>query len=281
MKKRVAGLIGLLMLLAGLIVGACAKEEAEQGQMRIVVLSPEVAEIIAALDGTQYLVGITKECDYPSELCQIKQVGNFGSVNKEAILALKPDLVFTSALEQESLTRDLEKLGLKVKQIYPKKLDDLPRVVQEIGSMISKTPEANALADSLRRGIAEMRAQTAGVTRPRVYLEIYRDPLMSVSDASFVGELIETAGGDNIFSILERDYVCVSAEDIVKARPDIIICYSHDSLESILARKGWQDLPAIRNGRVYFEADIHPDLIQRATPRVLEGMKRLNRLFFP
>lgn len=196
-------------------------------------------------------------------------------------MALNPSLVFTSALEQEALTQDLEKMGLTVKQVYPKKLDDLPLVVEEVGNLIGRQKEAVALAYRLRLGIQEMRARTAGVIRPKVYLEIYRDPLMSVSDASFVGELIETAGGDNIFSTLERDYARVSSEDIVSSRPDIIICYSRDSLESIRARKGWQDIPAIQNGRIYTEADIDPDLIQRAAPRILEGLERLNRLFFP
>ncbi len=245
------------------------------------VLSPEVAEIIAALDGAGQLVGITQECDYPPELARIKKVGNFGAVGKEAILALKPDLVFTSALEQEALTTDLRKMGLKVAQIYPRKLDDLPRVVLEIGSLIGRSPEAKVLADSLGKGIAAMRTKTAGVARPKVYLEIYRDPLMSVSDASFVGEVIEAAGGDNIFSALERDYARVGPEDVVNARPDIMICYSRDNLDSILARKGWQDIPAIREQRVYFESDLDPDLIQQATPRTLEGLQRLHRLFFP
>ncbi len=279
--KTAAGRIGWLLLAALLIASACGKGDQTSEGMRVVVLSPEVAEIIAALDGASLLVGVTRECDHPASLTQIPQVGNFGAVNKEAILALKPDLVFTSALEQEALAADLEKMGLRVKRIYPQKLDDLPLAVREIGGLIGKEPEAKALADSLDEGIAAMRAKTAKAARPKVYLEIYRDPLMSVSDASFVGEVIETAGGDNIFSVLERDYARVKAEDVVQAKPDIIICYSRDSLDSILARKGWQDIPAIRNRRVYFERDLDPDLIQQATPRTLQGLNRLNRLLFP
>lgn len=276
--KRISALAAALL---ALLAGACHSGAEAEGQLRIVALSPEVAEIIAALDGTSNLVGVTRECDYPPQLTRIEQVGNFGAVNKEAILALKPDLVFTSALEQEALGTDLQKMGLRVIQIYPRKLDDLPLAVIEIGRQIGKTTEAKALADSLSRGIAAMRNRSAGLSRPKVYLEIYRDPLMSVSDYSFVGELIETAGGDNIFSTLERDYARVDPEDVVKARPDIIICYSHDDLASILARKGWQDIPAIRDRRVYFEADLDPDLIQQATPRTLRGLDLLHQLFFP
>ena len=90
--------------------------------------------------------------------------------------------------------------------------------------------------------------------------------------------LIETAGGNNVFDVLERDYCRIDAEDVVAAKPDIIICYSQETLQTILNRKGWQDIPAIRNKRVYFEKDINPDWMQRATPRAILGMERLREL---
>lgn len=245
---------------------------------RLVVLSPEVAEIIAALGAQDLVVGITRECDYPITYDSVEKVGNFGAVDKEAIIALKPDLIFTSALEQENLSSELAKLGFRVEKIYPQKLDDLPIMVTRIGALIGKDSEAKALSDSLSGGIAAIRSETAASSKPKVYLEIYRDPLMSVSDASFVGEVIETAGGDNIFSSLERDYARVDPEDVVKANPDIIICFSQDTLESIKARKGWQDIAAVRNNRIYFEQDLDPDWIQQATPRTLSGLRKLREI---
>ena len=273
----------IVSICACLLLGAvsCSKTNEIKAGQRIVVLSPEVAEIVATLGGTDLLVGITEECDYPPELGKVPKIGKFGAIKREAILALKPDLVFTSALEQEALAQELSKLGLKVEQIYPKKLNDLPLSITRIGNLIGKSAEADVLARSIELSIRAMRSQTAGAKRPKVYLEIYRDPLMSVSDSSFVGEVIETAGGDNIFSVLERDYARVDPEDVVAARPDIIICYSQDTLANILARKGWQDLPAIRNKRVYFEKDIDPDWILRATPRTILGLQKLRELFQP
>jgi iron complex transport system substrate-binding protein len=263
-----------------ILSGACHREvEKQEKEIRIVVLSPEVAEIIAGLGAVGQIVGITDECDYPPELYQIAKVGNFGSIRKETVLGLKPDIVFTSALEQDALATELGKLGLRVEKVYPRKLDELPTTVLRIGNLIGRESEARAMADSLTASISAMREETAGKPRPKVYLEIYRNPLMSVSDSSFVGEVIEAAGGDNIFSRLERDYARVDPEDVVAARPDIMICYSQDSLESILARKGWQDIPAIKTRRVYFEKDIDPDLIQRASPRTVEGLSRLHELF--
>jgi len=267
-----------LILLSGLL--SCAEGPKSGPGMRIVVLSPEVAEIIAALGAADEVVGITEECDFPPELAQKPKVGNFGAVKREAILALKPDLIFTSALEQEALTQELRKLKLPVQQIYPQSLADLPRSVIKIGALIGKQEEARILADSLETAIREIRALAVGKNRPRVYVEIYRDPLMSVADGSFVGELVETSGGDNIFSRLERDYARVDAEDVVAAKPDIMICYSQDTLANILARKGWQDIPAIRDKRIYFEADIDPDWILQATPRSILGMRKLQEIMW-
>ena len=277
MKRIYALTLGFLLLI---MVTACNKTDISDDGLKIVVLSPELAEIIASLEATELMVGVTKECDYPPELTKLPQVGNFGAVDLEKVLALKPDMVFTAGLEQEALAAELAKTGLQVNTIHLSKLDELPQRILEIGKLIQRKKQASAVADSLRKGIAEMRNTSMGQAKPKVYLEIYRDPLMSVSDDSYVGELIETAGGDNIFSVLERDYARIKAEDVVKAKPDIMICYSEDSLESILSRKGWQDVPAIREKRIYFEKDIDPDLILRATPRALEGLRRLNKLFF-
>jgi iron complex transport system substrate-binding protein len=239
------------------------------------VLSPEVAEILCALGVEDRIVGVTAECDFPQSLRKLPQIGNFGAVNFEKVANLNPSIVFSSALEQESIALDIKKLGLQVERSYPKSLDELRREIVRLGKVIGKEKEALELEDSLKVAIDAIRKKQTGKAIPKVYIEIYRDPLMSVSDASFVGELIETAGGDNIFSALERDYARVKAEDVIQLKPDIIICYSQDSLEGIHSRKGWQSIPAIKNKMIFFEKDISPDLIQRASPRSIEGMMAL------
>ncbi|MDZ4181266.1 MAG: helical backbone metal receptor [Candidatus Cloacimonadaceae bacterium] len=270
------GVISLILLCLGM---SSCHTQSSTAEDRYVVLSPEVAEIIAALGATNSIVGITEECDFPAELAAIPKVGKFGMLNKESIIALKPSIVFTSALEQEAMAQELKKLGLRVEQIYPRSLDEMIAEIRRLGTIIGKEEAAKALADSIAGFLTALKADTSDSPKPKVYIEIYRDPLMSVSDASYVGELIESAGGDNIFAVLERDYARVKNEDVIKAMPDIMICYSQDSLQNILNRKGWQDIPAIRKRRIYFEKDIDPDLIQRATPRAMQGIKRLREIF--
>ena len=279
MKIKKSDLCLCLVVVLLILLVSCKKQEQVRSGLKIVVLSPEVGEIIASLGATDLLVGRTQECDYPEELLKVPVVGNFGAINREKVIALKPDLVFTSALEQDAIAQELQKVGIKVQQIYPKKLDDLPVIIRQIGDLIGKGQEASALSDSIATAIAEVRIKSANIFHPRVYVEIYRNPLMSVSDESFVGDVIESAGGDNIFSKLERDYARVDPEDVILAKPDIIICYSQDTLEGISSRKGWSNIPAVKNKRIYFEKDINPDLIQQATPRTVQGLRLLYAIF--
>jgi len=266
----------LLILLVGM--SAC-KPRMQGAERRYVVLSPELAEIMAALDLTGDIVGLTEECTFPPEFASIPKIGKFGMVRKEAVLKLEPEIVFTSGLEQDAISEELKKLNIRVISVYPRSLEDMYAAILSIGDVTNRQDRAKIMVSELKAAIKPSTDKTSKMIKPRVYIEINRDPLMSVSDQSFVGQLIEAAGGDNIFPTLERDYARVSAEDVINAAPDIMICYSQDSLTNIIQRKGWQDVPAIKNGLIYTEKDVDPDLIQRAGPRVRMGIKRLNELF--
>ena len=274
MKKIVLFLFVAVILLAG-----CSKSEKQVGE-RYIVTSPEIAEIIYLLQGAENIVGVTIECDYPAKLQEIEKVGNFGKVNFEKIISLDPTIVFTSGLEQELLTTELEKLQIPTAQFYPKSIDDMISSIREIGKLIGVEKRANFVADSMRTEIENI-SQNNSADPPKVYVEIYNNPIMSVSDRSFVGEVIEKAGGNNIFAELPRDYSRVKAEDVINADPEIIIltCPPEVTAENIKIRKGWEVISAVKNDRIYTALDIDPDLIIRATPRVIEVMKQLQKIF--
>ena len=268
----------LSVVIVIVFVFACQQRDKKHKQ-GIVVLSPEIAEIICALNAEEEITGITAECNYPPSLKAKKVVGSFSKVNPESILALNPEYVFCSSLEQEGIASDLRNLGFQVEVIYPESISEMLAAIERIGILLDRKEEAMKLVNQFSQELEAIKRNSQGKPHPKVYLEIYRNPLMSVSDASLIGELIETAGGDNIFPTLERDYARVNPEAVIAANPDIIICYSQDTLENIINRKGWQNIPAIKNRRIYFERDINPDLIQRATPRCVEGMKILANIF--
>lgn len=273
--KTLLILVSIAMLL---LISSCKPKETPKEE-RYVVLSPEVAEIMAALELTDKIVGLTAECNYPAEFASIPKVGRFGNVGKEAMLKLEPTVVFAAGLEQEAIAEELKKLNIKVVTVYPQSLDELYDAITYIGAITGTQQRAKALNEELQASVAAIKKKADQLARPRVYLEIYRNPLMSVSDESFVGQILELAGGDNIFPTLEREYARVKPEDVINAEPDIIICYSRDSISNIIKRKGWQDIPAIKNGYIYTHKEVNPDHILRAGPRIPLGLKRLYDLY--
>jgi iron complex transport system substrate-binding protein len=276
--KLTLKLAGLLFIL--LLVLSCRQAAGKETGRRYVVLSPEIAEIIAVIEGTDNVVGITEECTYPASYAGKKVVGKFGTLDRESIIALKPDIVFASSLEQQSIATELAKLDIKVVTVYPKSIEEMLQGIVKVGKAIGKKARAEFVADSLRTELDKIRNSVSGQRRCTVYLEIYREPLMSVSDKSFVGELLELAGLDNVFSELERDYCRISSEDVIRANPVAMICYSKDTRENIRSRKGWQDVPFVRDNLIFFEEDINPDLILRAGPRCVEGAKLLQKVIY-
>ena len=268
----------LVLMISLLLLFSCKTSSRAEAAERYVVLSPEVAELLCSLGLEDRIIGVTKECSYPPVLATKEIVGDFGALNKEKIIQLQPGIIFSSALEQEAISAEFTKLGFRVESFYPTSLTELYAGIARLGEITGTQSRASALTDSLKQSLEAVRQEASGKRRPKIFLEIYRDPLMSVSDQSFVGALIELAGGDNVFDRLERDYSRVDPEKVIEAAPDIMICYSQDSLQSILSRKGWQDIPALKSGRIYFEDDINPDWIQRAGPRIVEGARRLREL---
>jgi iron complex transport system substrate-binding protein len=270
----------LILLISIILLCSCSPRKTST-QPRYVITSPEVAELIAYIQGTHHIVGVTDECTFPASLKDIPRVGKFGAIDKEKILTLKPTIVFTSGLEQASLAEELNKLSIQTYVYYPKTIDEMISKIKEIGKLTSAEKNANTLADTLREHIVKLQKMNQGVRRPRVFLEIYHEPLMSVSDLSFVGQVIDLAGGRNIFPLLERDYARVKAEDVITRDPNIIISYSEIPVKDIKNRRGWEKIDAIKNNRIYLDKDISPDLILRAGPRVLEGIDALHKLFYP
>jgi ABC-type Fe3+-hydroxamate transport system substrate-binding protein len=271
---------GLMYWFCLFLLMGCGKQEIRtNNEKRFVITSPELAETIAYLDGTERIFGVTSECLYPNELQSITKVGTFGKIEIEKVLQLQPTHIFTSGLEQNQLTHDLRKLSLPVYQIFINSYSDYPNIIKEIGKLIEKEKEANESAISLEQKISSLK-QHEFSSKPLVYAEIYGSPIMTVSDSSLVGELINLAGGINAFPILPRVYSRIKAEEVVKANPDIIlILYPDVTADMIQQRKGWQNIKAVKQNRIYTLETLNADLLLQATPRSIEGIEKLLRLF--
>jgi ABC-type Fe3+-hydroxamate transport system substrate-binding protein len=262
-----------------LLIGCGNQQNSIEDGKRLVIASPELAETIAYINGTEQIYGVTSECNYPSELQSKTMIGNFGKVEIEKVLSLQPTHIFTSGLEQNQLTHDLKKLSLPVYQIFINSYETYPQNVRNIGVLLEKEKKAETLAKSLEDKTAFYQ-QLKYPNKPLVYAEIYGSPIMTVSDSSLVGEFIALAGGVNAFPVLPRVYSRIKSEEVVKVNPEIIlILYPEVTVEMIMKRKGWQGVNAVQNQRIYTLETLHADLLLQATPRSIEGIETLRRLF--
>ncbi|MCK4338400.1 MAG: ABC transporter substrate-binding protein [Candidatus Cloacimonetes bacterium] len=273
MKKSV------FLILIAIIIVYCSKTETEITTLKpgLIILSPEIAEIVCTLDGEKNILAVINECDYPEILKSKEKVGSFSSPNIEKIVALQPDMIFISGLEQEVIKNKLNKLGMKVYQFYPNNINDLIKIFEDIGKLLNKENSSLKIINTFQ---SELNSIIIPENKPKIYVEIYNNPLMTVSTNSFIGDIIEKSGGKNIFQNLPRDYCRVSAESIIEKNPDIIIItYSGIVKSEIKNRLGWGNVNAIINDRIYTPEDIDPDLLIRAGPRCIDGIKILSIIF--
>ena len=253
---------------------------------RIVCLSPGATEILFALGAGKKIVGVTTLCDHPAAARRIPGVGEFFSPSLEAILAKRPDLIVATGGAQRELVLRLRQGSVPVLVMYPSGLEGVFRDITVLGEALGRRDAADKLVGSLRARVDRLTAPYAATpeaTKPRIYFEIMADPIMSVGDTSYAGELIGLAGGVNIARAARGDYPRLSAETVIAADPDVILL-SHCDKASEAAREvgkrpGWAGLKAVREGRVF--ADLDMDLLLRPGPRLVDGLELLIKRIHP
>lgn len=247
---------------------------------RIVCTSPEMTEVLFAVGAGERVVGVSRGCDWPPAARALPRVGDFSTLSIEKVVALKPDLMITTGHEQERMIRQMAPLGVPVVAFMPRDIAGVRRDIEAVGDLVGARAGAARTLASFDADLARTDARVRTITaagRPRVYLEISPDPLMTVARGSFVHEALVRAGGVNIGADLVRPYCRIDAEEVIARNPDVIItCHGGAAPAAICARPGWNAIAAVKTGRVY-EAD--GDLILRAGPRLGRGIAMLHYLF--
>ncbi len=258
--------------------GAGAEKYQNGPRFRLVSLAPSITECLHAVGAGGALVGVTESCDFPPEAAAVPKVGSFTAPDPERILALKPDAVLTTSRAPAPARVFLERNGVRVATIPLERLDDVPRGLQTVGEIAGRAAEGRAAAEEWRGRLAAIRSR--GGRRPprRIFLEIWHDPLTAPGASSFITEAIEAAGGASVTADLPGEYVRVSPDLVVRRRPDaIVLAYmgAAPAAGDVARRVGWEDLPAVREGRII--RDIDPSLLLRPGPRLIDGIEALRR----
>lgn len=238
---------------------------------RIVSLLPSLTETVCALDACKRLVGVDDYSTWPPEVNALPRVGGLEDARVEMIVALKPDLVLAPT-SSRALPR-LQALGLPVLAMEPRSLADVRRVLNVLGSLVGG-PDPQAVWQGIAREVqAAAQSLTASLRGTRVYVEVSSTPFAAGSD-SFIGELLERLGAENIVPPALGPFPKLNPEFVVRADPQVIIVARADAA-ALRTRPGWQRITALRTNRICALENAQIDVLMRAGPRLGEGAKLL------
>ena len=249
--------------------------------MRIITMIPSHTETVCALGACERLVGHDEFSNYPTEVEGLPVLGSAFSPNVEEIVALEPDLVLVD--ESSEIAQTLENLGLTVYAGTAQTYEEVFDFFEVIGQLINQETEAALLSGQIRGTVDTIGALTADLEAPSVFYELDATPY-SVGPDSFIGLIMQKAGGQTIVEAGMGDFPQIDPEFIVAADPDVIILADAafgESAETLAARPGWDNLSALQSGRVIPLTPEQVDIVNRPGPRIAEAVELLAKLFHP
>ena len=239
---------------------------------RIVCLTEETVETLYLLGEERRIVGVSGYAVRPPRVRREKpRVSAFTSADLPKILALEPDLVLAFSDLQAGIAADLARMGVSVHLFNQRDVAGILAMIRTLGALVGAAERAEALARSYADRLARIAAGTGAGPRPRVFFEEWDEPL--ISGIGWVSELVEIAGGRDVFPGLARQAAAkdriVAPEAVVAAAPEVILaswCGKKVVPGRIAARPGWDAVPAVRAGRV---VEIKSALILQPGPAAL------------
>ena len=239
---------------------------------RIVCLTEETVETLYLLGEQERIVGVSGYAVRPPQVRREKpRVSAFISADIPKILDLKPDLVLAFSDLQADIVADLVRAGVAIHAFNQRDIAGIFAMIRTLGTLVGVSERADELAAGFERRLASIASIARPAAKPKVYFEERDDPL--ISGIGWVSELIEIAGGEDIFPDLRfrpsaKDRI-ISPDLIRATAPDVILaswCGKKVVPDKIKRRAGWETIPAVRNGRV---VEIKSPLILQPGPAAL------------
>ncbi len=235
---------------------------------RIVTLVPSFADDVAAVGAARQLVGVSAFTDVPHAE-RLPRVADAGSVDAEAIVALRPTLVI-GIPAQARLTEALRGANVPVVLLPDDTYDQIFVNLRAIGALTGHVRDAAAMVRRLQRETAVLHARTHRYARrPSVFVALGTAPLWTAGSGSYIATLIALAGGRNAAANLAAPYGEYSGEALLRDQPDAIVSDPATHLEAVAEREPWRSLRAVRLHRVYVA---NPDIIERPGPAYNRGV---------
>jgi iron complex transport system substrate-binding protein len=273
-----------------LIVAACRREAADARPQaddfgdpvivknppaRVVSLNPATTDLVFALGAGNRLVGRTHWDLYPDSARYVPDLGSGLRPNVEAVLGTRPDLVILYASEDNrAAASELRSAGVNTLSLKIDHIADFHRASRMIGKLLGDSARGAAVSDSVARTLRRVREATKPLERPTVFWHIWDAPLITIAQGSYMNELIDIAGGRNVYGDLSEPSPTVSIEDVLSRQPRYIIT-GPEGAAKIRRDPRWAQLTAVRDGRILV---VDTAIVGRPSVRLGEAALSLAKL---
>ena len=255
-----------------------AKETDSTTQHRIISLAPHITELLYEVGAGDSIVGTVSFSDYPEDANDIPRIGNSDQISFEQVLALQPTLIFgwESGNGDETLNR-LRSLGFAVHSHEPKTLEDIAKSLRDYGELTGNSERGQEESERFADRLETLREHYENKTSVSVFYQIWNEPKMTLNGAHLISDVIHLCGGTNVFADVIPLVPKVTAETVIQRAPEVIIGsgIAEERPEWLDEWNRWPTIPAAQNKHIY---SIHPDLLYRHSPRILDGAEQMCEL---
>ena len=246
-----------------------------QPACRIVTQAPHLAETVFAAGAGDKLVGTVEYSAYPEAVKKITRVGGYSRLDLEAVAARKPDLViaWVSGNVPAHIAK-LRALGFPVYYSQPNRIEDVAHEIERIGVLAGTSAVARTAAERYRQRLAALARDYSQRPTVRTFYQVWKEPLTTIGGEQIISSVIRLCGGENVFAKLETMAPVVTVEAVLAANPEAIVAsgMGEERPDWLDDWKRWTSISAVARGNLFF---VPPDLIQRHTPRLLDGAERM------
>lgn len=243
----------------------------ERPASRIAALSPGATELVWAAGAGDKVVAVVSFSDYPEQAKEVPSVGSHTRMDLERLMELQPDLVigWVTGNPTEQIEA-LKGLGLPVFSIEPRNFEGVSNAIERLARLAGTEAKGFAEADRFRQGIERLERQYREAEPVSVFYQVWDEPLMTVNNEHLIGKVITLCGGVNVFGDLDRLVPRISAEAVIGANPEAILAggMGEENRHWLTRWDAFPSIDATAQDNLYF---IPPSLIQRPTPRLLQG----------
>ncbi|MCH2186172.1 helical backbone metal receptor [Myxococcota bacterium] len=247
--------------------------------MRIVSLNPSLTQILLALDASDNLVGVDDySAKHVSGVETRPRVGGLYSPSLESVVALEPDVVvLVPSAEQRDFHRRLEQMGIRVESFENIRFEDVLENIHRLGALTNHEGQARQRIDAVQRTRAAARSVLRERSAPRVLIVLQRDPVFVVGGGSFLDEMLEAVGAENVAGDFEDPYPRVGVEWVVAQSPEFLLDLSPDPEGALSYWSRWPSLQAVSDRRV---VTMDSALISMPGPHLDQTIERLAGLLY-